>query len=160
MDSLAAPPHSQAVYRNYGGQVLQANEDRGPATTPPRCQCLTSDCQSPGCRGFRRFRNAWALCGAAHLNNLKVLKAFDKRAENLALPDLADAALRGPTTQELLAPLKCFPCDACQEYMCRFESLARRPRRPPCRIACFEGQSLERSVHWILCRRYSSVCSA
>eukprot|EP00439_Symbiodinium_sp_Y106_P016871 s5764_g2.t1 len=46
------------------------------------------------------FRNAWALCGAAHLNNLK---AFDKRLLDLALPDLADSSLRGPTTQELLA---------------------------------------------------------
>ena len=31
------------------------------------------------------YRNAWALCGAAHLNNLK---AFDKRVLDLALPDL------------------------------------------------------------------------
>ena len=46
------------------------------------------------------YRNAWALCGAAHLNNLK---AFDKRVLDLALPDLADNSLRGPTTQELLA---------------------------------------------------------
>ena len=46
------------------------------------------------------YRNAWALCGAAHLNNLK---AFDKRVLDLALPDLADSSLRGPTTQELLA---------------------------------------------------------
>ena len=46
------------------------------------------------------FRNAWALCGAAHLNNLK---AFDKRVLDLALPDLPDTSLRGPTTQELLA---------------------------------------------------------
>ncbi|CAE7290662.1 Parp12 [Symbiodinium sp. CCMP2592] len=46
------------------------------------------------------FRNAWALCGAAHLNNLK---AFDKRVEHLALPDRADSSLKGPTTQELLA---------------------------------------------------------
>ena len=46
------------------------------------------------------YRNAWALCGAAHLNNLK---AFDKRVMDLALPDLADNSLRGPTTQELLA---------------------------------------------------------
>ncbi|CAE7743130.1 Parp12, partial [Symbiodinium necroappetens] len=45
------------------------------------------------------YRNAWALCGAAHLNNLK---AFDKRVLDLALPDLADSSLRGPTTQELL----------------------------------------------------------
>ena len=46
------------------------------------------------------FRNAWALCGAAHLNNLK---AFDKKVLDLALPDLSDTSLRGPTTQELLA---------------------------------------------------------
>ena len=46
------------------------------------------------------YRNAWALCGAAHLNNLK---AFDKRVLDLALPDLADNSLRGPKTQELLA---------------------------------------------------------
>ena len=32
------------------------------------------------------------------LNNLK---AFDKRVLDLALPDLADNSLRGPTTQEL-----------------------------------------------------------
>ena len=46
------------------------------------------------------YRNAWALCGAAHLNNLK---AFYKRVLDLALPDLADSSLRGPTTQELLS---------------------------------------------------------
>ena len=45
------------------------------------------------------YRNALALCGAAHLTNLK---AFDKRVLDLALPDLADNSLRGPTTQELL----------------------------------------------------------
>ena len=46
------------------------------------------------------YRNAWSLCGAAHLNNLK---AFDKRVLDLALPDLTDPSPRGPTTQELLA---------------------------------------------------------
>ena len=47
------------------------------------------------------YRNAWTLCcGAAHLNNLK---AFDKKVLDLALPDLTDNSLRGPTTQELLA---------------------------------------------------------
>ena len=46
------------------------------------------------------YRNAWALCGEAHLNNLK---AFAKRVLDLALPELTDTSLRGPTTQELLA---------------------------------------------------------
>ena len=31
------------------------------------------------------------------------LKAFDKKVLDLALPDLSDTSLRGPTTQELLA---------------------------------------------------------
>ena len=47
------------------------------------------------------FRNAWALCGAAHLANLK---AFDKRVRELcfASPDPA-LGLRTPNTAELLA---------------------------------------------------------
>ena len=37
------------------------------------------------------YRNAWALCGAAHLNDLK---AFDKRVLDLALPELTDSSLQ------------------------------------------------------------------
>ena len=47
------------------------------------------------------FRNAWALCGAAHLQNLK---ALDKKVRELCLqqPD-AQLGLRTPTTGELIA---------------------------------------------------------
>ena len=47
------------------------------------------------------FRNAWALCGAAHLRNLK---ALDKKVKELCLhqPD-AQLGLRTPTTAELIS---------------------------------------------------------
>ena len=47
------------------------------------------------------FRNAWALCGAAHLHNLK---ALDKKVKELCLrqPD-AQLGLRTPTTAELIS---------------------------------------------------------
>ena len=51
------------------------------------------------------YRNAWALCGAAHLNNLKV---FDEMVFDLALPDLSDPSLRGTTTQEFWRPIAKF----------------------------------------------------
>ena len=47
------------------------------------------------------FRNAWALCGAAHLHNLK---AFDKKVAELCLQHFdQDLSLRSPNMQELLA---------------------------------------------------------
>ena len=47
------------------------------------------------------FRNAWALCGAAHLRNLK---AFDKKVAELCLQHFEqDPGLRSPNMQELLA---------------------------------------------------------
>ena len=47
------------------------------------------------------FRNAWALCGAAHLHNLK---AFDKKVAELCLQHFdQDLGLRSPNMQELLA---------------------------------------------------------
>ena len=47
------------------------------------------------------FRNAWALCGAAHLHNLK---AFDKKVAELCLQHFdQDLGFRSPNMQERLA---------------------------------------------------------
>ena len=87
------------------------------------------------------FRNAWALCGAAHLQNLKGL---DKKVRELCLQQLG---LRTPTTAELIAadrkiwaaigPLTT-PCTnlrrfamTCPAYCNCAQEAPSRPRSPP-----------------------------
>ena len=83
MDSLAIPPHSKQYT-----EIMEAKSSK-PMRTEAQllASALYDDTPEMPVAHLRLsaswlsriqtvYRNAWALCGAAHLNNLK---AFDKR---------------------------------------------------------------------------------
>ena len=108
LDSLAAPPQPEAVPGSHGSQNTQPLRTEAQLLSAALFDDTPEMAVQQGAvtaawlnRVQKPFRNAWALCGAAHLHNLK---AFDKKVAELCLQHFdQDLGLRSSNMQELLA---------------------------------------------------------
>ena len=101
LDSLAAAPQPKAVSGSHGGQSHQAEAQLLSAAlfddTPEMTLQQGAVTAAWLTRVQKPFRNAWALCGAAHLHNLK---AFNKKVAELCRQHFdQDLGLRSPNMQ-------------------------------------------------------------